>query len=78
MKITIPLWIRGLCVAFMVASQAFAQVPDTVIESKSPMELETPGTGTHGQLAVAPEVVAGSASGDLIYTITEGAQNGRG
>jgi hypothetical protein len=41
------------------------------------MELETPGAGVHGQLVVATEVVRGSASGDLIYTITEEPKHGR-
>lgn len=77
MKITMPLWIRGLCVSFLLAAPALAQVPDTEIVSPAPMEFETPGAGVHGQLAVAPEVVTGTASGDLYYAVTEEPKNGR-
>jgi hypothetical protein len=80
-NLPISAWLRALCFVFFLAgSPVFAQAPaadDTEIVSQHPMTLETPGTGVHGQLAVAPEVVRGSASGDLIYTITEEPKNGR-
>ena len=41
-----------------------------VIVSPTPMTIEAEGTGAHGQLVVAPEVVSPDSRTDLIYTIT--------
>lgn len=49
---------------------------DTIV-STTPMELEAEGTGTHGQLVVATEVVGPVSRGDLIYTITREPLNGQ-
>ena len=45
--------------------------------STTPMELEAEGTGAHGQLVVAPEVVSPDSRTDLIYTITAEPRYGR-
>lgn len=47
------------------------------IVSKTPMALVADGTGVHGELVVAPEVVSADASGDLVYTITSEPLHGR-
>ncbi len=42
----------------------------TVVVAPAPMMLEAEGTGVHGHLAVAPEVVTPDTRTDLVYTIT--------
>ena len=76
-------WLRAGCFFFALLgsavfgqSQPAAADADTIV-GKEPMRLETPGTGVSGQLQVATEVVSGTASGDLVYTITEEPKSGR-
>lgn len=80
---TLSTWLRAGCALFALAgiavfgqSQPAAGDPETIV-GKEPMRLETPGTGVSGQLEVAKEVVSGTASGDLVYTITEEPKSGR-
>jgi hypothetical protein len=86
LKINFPAWLCAFCFVFTLAgTPARAQTPaaaqpgsgDVEVVSPAPMEVETPGAGVHGQLVVATEVVTGSASGDLIYKITEEPKHGR-
>jgi hypothetical protein len=51
------------------ASRSVAGGAD-VITSTQPMTIETAGTGVHGQLAVAAEILSADSRTDLIYTIT--------
>src|SRR5688572_18333047 len=48
-----------------------------VIVSTTPMEIEAEGTGAHGQLVVAQEVVSAETRTDLVYTITAEPLHGR-
>lgn len=48
-----------------------------VITSTQPMTIETAGTGVHGQLAVAAEILSADSRTDLIYTITVEPIHGR-
>jgi hypothetical protein len=76
LKTIIPAWLHVLCLAFMLAGgPAFADSPPAsgdaaVIVSTTPMKLVAEGTGVHGQLAVAKEIISADTSGDLVYTIT--------
>jgi hypothetical protein len=47
------------------------------IVSTTPMEFEADGTGTHGQLLVASELLTPGTSNDLAYTITTDPQHGQ-
>jgi len=69
-------WVRVLCLTlFLAVAPAFtngAPAPgdkDTIV-SAAPMKIEAAGTGAHGQLAVAAEVISPDTSNDLVYTIT--------
>ncbi len=50
-------------------NRAAAADKDTIVAT-IPMEIEAEGTGAHGQLVVAPEVVSPDSRTDLVYTIT--------
>lgn len=69
-------WLRVLCLTFLPAGlPVFASAQATsgdadVIVSTNPMKLVAEGTGVHGQLVVATEIVSAETSGDLIYSIT--------
>jgi len=83
LKITIPAWLRLLCLVFTLAgAPAFAQGQPAsgdaeVIVSTIPMKLEAVGGGVSGQLVVAPEILSGGMGGDLVYTITVEPLSGR-
>ncbi|MBL9188872.1 MAG: hypothetical protein JNK23_15420 [Opitutaceae bacterium] len=65
-------WLRLLFLLPTLAVAAVAPAPgekDTIV-GKSPLAIEAEGTGAHGQLAVAPEVVSPESRTDLIFTIT--------
>lgn len=47
------------------------------IVSTTPMEIEAEGTGVHGQLVVAREILSADTQNDLVYTITSEPLNGR-
>jgi hypothetical protein len=51
------------------AAPSAASEKDTIV-STTPMEVEAEGTGVHGQLVVAPEILSADTRTDLIYTIT--------
>ncbi len=76
LKTIITGWLHGLCLVCMLAGgPAFADNPPAsgnaeVIVSTSPMKLVAEGTGVHGQLVVAKEIISADATGDLVYTIT--------
>ncbi|MBL9186188.1 MAG: hypothetical protein JNK23_01785 [Opitutaceae bacterium] len=74
LDITIRPWLRVLCLLPLLASgPAFAAAApsdkDTIV-STTPQMIETEGTGAHGQLTVAAEVVSPESRTDLIFTIT--------
>ncbi|MDO8539763.1 MAG: Ig-like domain-containing protein [Opitutaceae bacterium] len=50
---------------------------DSAIVSTTPMEIEAEGTGVHGQLVVAPEIISPDTRADLIFTITAEPAYGR-
>jgi hypothetical protein len=58
------------------ANRAAPSEKDAIV-SATPMEIEAEGTGVHGQLAVAPEVVSPDTRTDLVYTITAEPLHGR-
>lgn len=60
----------ALASVFVASSLSIAAVAKDVIISTSPMEVDADGTGAHGQLAVAPEILTEDSQDDLIYTIT--------
>ena len=69
-------WVRMLCLTWILAAAPTfttgAPAPgdkDTIV-SAAPMKIEAAGTGAHGQLAVAAEVLSPDTSNDLVYTIT--------
>lgn len=73
-----PAWLRGLfLMSLLAAAPAFARPEAEVIVAKAPMKLVAEGTGVHGQLAVAPEIVSADNPGDLVYTITVEPAHGR-
>jgi len=84
-EITVPPWLRALCLAsLLMTTPLFAAEPPApgakdVIVSTTPLtiEAEGAGAGTHGQLVVAAEVTGTDARPDLIYTITVEPLNGR-
>ncbi|MDB6127839.1 MAG: hypothetical protein JWM35_1735 [Verrucomicrobia bacterium] len=47
------------------------------IVSTTPMTFHADGTGVHGELVVAPEVISADTRSDLVYTITGEPQHGR-
>jgi len=76
LKSSPPSWVRVLCLTWILAvAPAFttgaptAADKDTIL-SAAPMKIEAAGTGAHGQLAVAAEVLSPDTSNDLVYTIT--------
>src|SRR5688572_11053280 len=88
-----PGWARCLGVALFVAVgpvfAADAPAPksdpaaanrtassDTIV-STTPMEIEAEGTGVHGQLVVAQEILSPDSRTDLVYTITTEPAYGR-
>jgi hypothetical protein len=87
LKIKLPPWLHASCLVFFLAgSSAFAESTPSgnpavsgdpaELVSASPMKLEAEGTGVHGQLVVAPEIISADAR-DLVYTITTEPVHGR-
>ncbi len=76
LKTIIPAWLRVLSLVFMLpGGPAFADNPPAsadaeTIVSATPMKVVAEGTGVHGELAVAKEIISADTSGDLVYTIT--------
>lgn len=58
------------------ASRPVASDKDAIV-STTPMQLETEGTGTYGQLVVPAEVVSADSRSDLMYTLTVEPLNGQ-
>ncbi|MGC4074131.1 MAG: Ig-like domain-containing protein [Nibricoccus sp.] len=58
------------------AKQTASGEADAII-SKTPMVFETEGTGVHGELVVAPEVLSAEMRTDLVYTITAEPSSGK-
>ena len=89
LKINIPAALRMLCLVFTLAGvPALAVGASTdvagvetgdaeMIVAPTPMTLVAEGTGLHGQLVVAPEIVSATTSGNLVYTITVEPLHGR-
>src|SRR5688572_17779824 len=83
-----PAWLRALCLVVTLAGlpalaqnaatagQPATSDPETII-STVPMQLVAEGTGAHGQLVVAREILSAETSGDLVYTITVEPLHGR-
>ena len=59
------------------AANRAAPADKDAIVSTTPMQIEAEGTGVHGQLVVAQEVVSADSRTDLIYTITSEPTYGR-
>lgn len=83
LEITSRPWLRVLCLLpLLAAGPAFAadtakpSDKDTIV-AKTPLAIEAEGTGAHGQLAVAPEVLSPESRTDLIFTITADPLYGR-
>ncbi len=55
--------------ASAAATRAAASNKDVIVSTR-PMETEAEGTGVHGQLVVAPEILSPDTRTDLLYTIT--------
>ena len=55
--------------ASAAANRATASDKDAIVSTR-PMETEAEGSGVHGQLVVAPEIITPDTRTDLIYTIT--------
>ncbi|MEJ6603021.1 MAG: Ig-like domain-containing protein [Opitutaceae bacterium] len=72
-----PVIMLALVSAF--AANTFAASPsgEDVIISTSPMEIDADGTGAHGHLTVAPEILSEETENVLIYTITVEPNHGR-
>jgi hypothetical protein len=76
LKINLPAWLRALCLVYLlVGGPAFADSPAApadgeMIVATTPTKLVAEGTGVHGQLVVAKEIISADTSGDLVYTIT--------
>ncbi len=86
-------WLRVLCLGLMLScAPAFAAdapaptdtapthpapTDNDAIVAAAPMEFEAEGTGVHGQLVVAPEILSADTRNDLVYTITGEPQFGR-
>ncbi len=69
------LWLRGLAVGVTLATTVVAD--DPVVVSPAPMEVDADGSGAHGQLFVASEILSEETEDSLIYTITREPQYGR-
>jgi len=73
-----PVAILALALAF-VANAVWAASPaeKDVIVSASPMEIDADGTGAHGQLPVADEILLTETEATLVFTIIEEPRYGR-
>lgn len=72
----IPAWLHvSLFLCAFWPALAIGQTNTTV--STTPMQFETAGQGVGGELFVPPELKAGEATGDLIFTITSEPVYGR-
>ena len=58
------------------ANRAAPSDKDAIVAT-TPMEIEAEGTGAHGLLVVAPEILSSDTRTDLIYTITAEPLHGR-
>jgi hypothetical protein len=78
-QISLSARLRAWCLMFLLAAlPAFAQGTGAdVIVATTPMHLVAEGSGVHGQLVVAREIVSADTHGDLVYTITVEPTNGR-
>jgi hypothetical protein len=78
-RIILSARLRALCLVFLLSAlPAFAQsTAADVIVATTPMQLVAEGTGAHGQLVVAKEIISADTHGDLVYTITVEPANGR-
>jgi hypothetical protein len=56
--------------AFAADARVTASADKNMIIAPAPMAVEAEGTGVHGQLAVAPEILSADTRADLIFTIT--------
>ncbi|HEY8993694.1 MAG TPA: Ig-like domain-containing protein [Lacunisphaera sp.] len=91
--LTVPSWLRGLGLALLLTglpaiaqnvvatdstpvAQPASGNADTIV-STTPMQFVAEGTGVHGQLAVAQEIISTETRGDLVYTITVEPAHGR-
>jgi hypothetical protein len=79
-----PAWLRASCLIIALAGLSpLASAADPAsndaetIVSKTPTQLVAEGTGAHGQLAVAREIISAETVGDLVYTITVEPAHGR-
>lgn len=72
--------VAGLLLGVMAvggAARAAGIGDPEVIVAPAPTRLVAEGTGVHGQLAVAPEILSRETTGDLVYTITVEPRFGR-
>lgn len=67
--LTARMCLRFLCLIVTLAA-ATADAAEPPIVAPTAMTVEAEGTGVHGQLVVAPEVVSPDSRTDLVYTIT--------
>src|SRR5215204_5672706 len=58
------------------ANRAVPSDKDAIV-STTPMEVEAEGTGAHGQLVVAPEILTPDTRTNLIFTISAEPLHGR-
>ena len=83
-------WLSLVCLAFVLpastilaadgsapSSEPVSSAAPEPIVSPAPMTFEAEGSGVHGQLAVAPEILSANTRGDLVYTITTEPMYGR-
>ena len=68
--------VAAIALASFIATSTLAQKADVIV-STAPMEIDADGTGAHGQLPVAPEILSEETADDLIYTITVEPEHGR-
>ena len=68
--------VAAIALASFIATSTLAQEADVIV-STAPMEIDADGTGAHGQLPVAPEILNEETADDLIYTITVEPEHGR-
>ena len=67
----------GLLGTFSLAGEPPAALDRNTISAAAPMTLEVEGSGVHGQLVVAPELVGPDAGAELVYTIVAAPLHGR-
>ena len=72
----VSLLLATLLVSFAPAGEPSVAERDLIL-APSPMTLEVEGSGTHGQLVVAPELVGPDAGTELLYTIVAEPLHGR-